>query len=173
MLGFVLVAAVIVLLAYLAGSSDELSESGGRLAGAIAGDLVDIEAGQPPPAFSSTEAVCIAEAIVRDIGLGRLNALGVERASVDAVGFTPSAVRFDADERIAIVDAFDGCVDLLEAAVASIAPDGGQATRTCVRSALGEEGDRQLWEWRVGPATGNLSDELSARIATADSCLLG
>ena len=173
MLGFVLVAAAIVVLAYVAGSSDELSESGRRLAGAIAGDLVDVEAGQPPPEFSSTEAVCIAEAIVRDIGLGRLNALGVERATVDAVGFTPSEIRFDEAERIAIVDAFDACVDLLEAAVDSIAPNGGQATRTCVRSALGETGARELWEWRVGPADGELSEDLSARIATADSCLLG
>ena len=95
----------------------------------------------------------------------------LDAAGVRAGGFDPSTVRFSPAEREAVVDAIDGCVDLTELAVDSLAHTGGQAARACVREALPGPTARALWRWRVGPSTESAPAELTEALATVDACL--
>lgn len=141
------------------------------LISALADDLATVEPGDPPIALAPADARCVAEGIVDGVGVARLAELSVDAAAVRAAGFDPSNVRFTPAERRAVVDAFDGCVDLTELAVASLAHTGGQAAQACVREALPGPRARALWRWRVGPPTDAAPAELAEVLDTIDACL--
>lgn len=141
------------------------------LVSALHDDLVTVEPGDPPLALDDGQAGCVAEQVVDRIGVDRLRELGVDAASVRQSGFSPSDVAFLDPERSMVVDAFDGCVDLAELAVDSLAHSRGQAARACVREALAGPLARELWLWRVGPATDEAPPSLADALATVDDCL--
>ncbi|MGI9603779.1 MAG: hypothetical protein ACR2QE_17985 [Acidimicrobiales bacterium] len=141
------------------------------LISALADDLATVEPGDPAVALDDEQAQCVAEDMVSRIGGTRLTVLGVDAASVRQTGFAPAEVAFLEEERVAVVDALSGCVDLTELAVDSLALARGQAARSCVRDALAGPLARELWLWRVGPATDEAPAALAEALSTIDDCL--
>ncbi|NNE73136.1 MAG: hypothetical protein HKN26_05685 [Acidimicrobiales bacterium] len=170
LLAFAMVAAMIVVGAVLT-ADDEATPAERQLGAAIASDLLDEEPGRPPTPYEPTAAGCIGAQVVARVGIDRLTEIGLTPEAISRIGFRPHELSLTPDERISVVDAMEACVDLLEVAVLSLSPTGGQAARACVRGALGPDGARSLWEWRVGPIEVAQPDGLPAKLELVDDCL--
>lgn len=137
----------------------------------LADELATVEPGDPPTALTADDARCVAAELVSRIGTTRLADLGVTAAQVAARGFDPATVAFVEDERVSVVEALDECTDLAGLAVDSLAHGRGQSARTCVADALDGEVARELWTWRVGPATAEIPARLAEPLQQVDQCL--
>lgn len=167
----VVVAAAVAIAAWYDDPGADRTAAEAALIAELAEDLGTVEPGDPPIALGPDDARCVAEHVVDAVGAERLEELGVDAATVNDRGFEPARIAFLDEERTQVVDAFDACVDLTLLAVDSMAHGRGQAARSCVEQAMAGPIARELWVWRVGPATAEVPAVLVEPLERVDECL--
>jgi len=126
---------------------------------------------------STAEARCTAEAVVAGIGAPRLSQLGYRVATP---GASINDIALSDPERYVVVDAFSGCVDMVQGVAALLFGDGRIPTRAavCVAEGLAQQDMLRPFveAWAFGRAVDPFASDAAfgnALLAEANVCIAG